>query len=619
MSSLPSQFFGLNIAYSGLTASNAALNTTGNNISNVETEGYSRQKVTQQAYDALRTFTTYGCAGAGVDTIAIERIRDEFYDVKYWNNNASLGEYDVKQYYMNQIETYFTDDDKLEGFNTIFNKMMNALSEVKKNAGDDTTKTQFIGFANNLTEYFNSMSANLEEIQKDINSEIKNKVDEVNTLGEQIAALNKQINVIELTGSTANELRDKRALLVDQLSLVTNVETEEIPVTDSNNADRETGATRFRVTIAGGQTLVDDQSFNTLICEARESYEKVNQSDANGLYDIKWSHGTEFGMYGNTVGGQLGALIAMRDGNNNENFNGTVTNLDIPLNTITVQVDDSFLKDMNKCTLSDSGGVISVGNQRFHYDSFVFDQATSSYTFTLNPTKSENILSVSRLGKEAQVGNAVDFQGIPYYQEQMNEWARTYAAAFNGLLTQTGSADGYGNAGSILFTANKATSTDQYQFTTAYNDPAGVSSTDDSYYRLTAKNFAISTDLIKDAGKLATHTDATQGQDAYDIITDLIDLATNKDLMTFRGSSAGEFLQGMLSDIALNGNRAQTFFTNYKNIGDAIAKQRSSISGVDQDEEALNLVKYQNSYNLASKMIQVMSEIYDRLILQTGV
>ena len=236
MSSLPSQFFGLNIAYSGLTASNAALNTTGNNISNVETEGYSRQKVTQQAYDALRTFTTYGCAGAGVDTIAIERIRDEFYDVKYWNNNASLGEYDVKQYYMNQIETYFTDDDKLEGFNTIFNKMMNALSEVKKNAGDDTTKTQFIGFANNLTEYFNSMSANLEEIQKDINSEIKNKVDEVNTLGEQIAALNKQINVIELTGSIANELRDKRALLVDQLSLVTNVETEEIPVTDSNNA-----------------------------------------------------------------------------------------------------------------------------------------------------------------------------------------------------------------------------------------------------------------------------------------------------------------------------------------------------------------------------------------------
>ena len=79
---MPSQFFGLNIAYTGLLASNAALNTTANNISNAETAGYSRQNVVQEAANALRTFTTYGCAGAGVDVIAIERIRDEFYDNK---------------------------------------------------------------------------------------------------------------------------------------------------------------------------------------------------------------------------------------------------------------------------------------------------------------------------------------------------------------------------------------------------------------------------------------------------------------------------------------------------------------------------------------------------------
>ena len=80
---MPSTFFGLNIAYTGLTAANAGLNTTGNNISNVNTEGYSRQLVTQQANNALRTYTTYGCAGSGVDTIGIERQRDAFYDFKY--------------------------------------------------------------------------------------------------------------------------------------------------------------------------------------------------------------------------------------------------------------------------------------------------------------------------------------------------------------------------------------------------------------------------------------------------------------------------------------------------------------------------------------------------------
>ena len=66
---MPSQFFGLNIAYTGLLASNAAMNTTSNNIANVQTEGYSRQQVTQQAANALRVFQTYGCAGAGVETL----------------------------------------------------------------------------------------------------------------------------------------------------------------------------------------------------------------------------------------------------------------------------------------------------------------------------------------------------------------------------------------------------------------------------------------------------------------------------------------------------------------------------------------------------------------------
>ena len=95
---MASQFFGLNVAYTGLLASNAALNTTSNNISNVQTEGYSRQEVKQEASTPIRVFQTYGCAGAGVETLAVERIRDEFYDFKFWRNETRVGEYDVKQY-----------------------------------------------------------------------------------------------------------------------------------------------------------------------------------------------------------------------------------------------------------------------------------------------------------------------------------------------------------------------------------------------------------------------------------------------------------------------------------------------------------------------------------------
>ena len=153
---MASTFAGLMIAGSGLRAANASLNTAANNISNADTGGYSRQKVVQQAADPLRVFATYGCAGAGVKTLAIERVRDEFYDMKYRQNETSYGEYSSKNYYMQMIMKYFEDDDKT-GFNTIFtNFKMSGLEEVLKNPGDATAKKDFIGTAEKLVEYFNT-------------------------------------------------------------------------------------------------------------------------------------------------------------------------------------------------------------------------------------------------------------------------------------------------------------------------------------------------------------------------------------------------------------------------------------------------------------------------------
>ena len=187
---MSSQFYGLNIAYTGLLASNASLNTTANNISNVETAGYSRQEVEQSASEALRTYTTFGCSGTGVDVKDIVRIRDEFYDTKYWNNKHLYGEYDKKAYYMDLIQEYLKDDDDVKGFTAVFDEMYNALNELKKSAGDSTVKSQFIGFAQNLASYFNEMSANFVRMQEDINSEIKVKCDNINSLAQEIAALN---------------------------------------------------------------------------------------------------------------------------------------------------------------------------------------------------------------------------------------------------------------------------------------------------------------------------------------------------------------------------------------------------------------------------------------------
>ncbi|MGN1147718.1 MAG: flagellar hook-associated protein FlgK, partial [Lachnospiraceae bacterium] len=560
---MPSQFFGLNIAYKGLLASNAALNTTSNNISNVQTEGYSRQQVVQQASDALRVFQTYGCAGAGVDTLAIERVRDEFYDNKYWESNTNLGEYSIKQYYMSQLETYFSDDGTTTGFKTIFDQFtVTGLQAVLKDASSTSSKAQFIGYAANLTEYFNGMASNLEKVQKDVNQEIKLKVDEINSLAGEIASLNKQINVIELTGSKANELRDRRTVLLDQLSQIVDIETQEIPITDANNPERETGAYRFLVKIGGGQLLLDTSDYKQLECVARTSYEKVNQTDIDGLYNIRWTNGEEFNLYSKTLGGALQGLVEMRDGNNSENFTGTisatgktdVTDADgntTSHDTVTVQVSRDYLQDLNKCNLSNTGGVINLGNQLFYYDSWSYTcsydangEPSYSYTFVLSDSSlNDRNLTNDRVGKAASIGNSIAYQGIPYYMQQMNEWVRTFSQKFNDILNS--GYDAYNNLGNDLFAAKVATGNEQYDFLEAYrydhqtDGTMTVSSTDDSYYKMTAKNFSILAALVEDADLLATRKNVSDGVEQYDILTELNDMINDKEKMSFRGCKAG--------------------------------------------------------------------------------
>ena len=642
---MPSQFFGLNIAYTGLTASNAALNTTANNISNAETEGYSRQHVVQEAADALRTFTTYGCAGAGVDVLAIERIRDEFYDNKYWDTNTDSGEYDMKNYYMTQIEDYFMDSETSEGFSTIFNKMMDALAEVKKQSGLLATKAQFVGYADNLSEYFNNMANNMELVQKDVNSEIKVKVDEINSIASELATLNKQINVIEMSHGFANELRDKRTLLLDQLSAIVNIDVSETPITDTNDPTRETGGNRFVVKIAGGQTLVDTNDYYSLMCIARTNTEKVNQSDAEGLYEVFWvtdqrtgALGDQFNLHNPLLGGELQGLVEMRDGNNGEHFNGIVSNVGNAsvdpdtknnLKEVTVEVEDSYLLDLNKCTLSDNGGKITIANTVYYFTDWTYqynaDTGKTSYTFTIDETKSGVEVDPSRVGKEVAVGKSIQYQGIPYYQEQMNEWVRVFAQAFNDILAD--GFDAYGGEGGKLFVGDVETDDLQYAFGERYNQTNAngdriseeIHVDQDSYYRLTAKNLNVWDAMYADPDLLATKTDVTAGTDEYGNVTKLINMTTDKTMASFRGAATSDFLTCILSDVALNANTARAFYTTYSNVGNSINNQRLSISSVDQDEEAVSLVKYQNAYTLASKMISTLTEVYDRLILETGV
>ena len=113
--------------------------------------------------------------------------------------------------------------------------------------------------------------------------------------------------------------------------------------------------------------------------------------------------------------------------------------------------------------------------------------------------------------------------------------------------------------------------------------------------------------------------DKTEGESQYGNMKLLLETMTDDKKLSFRGANAGEFLTCVLGDITLAAGSAQTFEESYLILQKSLDNQRLSISGVDEDEEALSVVHLQDSYTLACKMISTFSEIYDRLILETGV
>lgn len=613
---MPSTFFGLTIASSGLSAYQVALNTTANNISNVQTAGYTRQQANRVASDAIRAYARYGSMGTGVTTTSITQIRNQYYDTKYWFNQSSVGLYETKLNYLQQIENYFVDDDTSKGFSSILNTMFNDLNTLGGNAGDTSTRQQFIGSAQNFATYFNSTASGLSQIQDNTNEEIKSTVQNINSIAEKIANLNYQINVIEVQGGYANELRDQRALLVDELSAIVPTEATEEAVVNSNFSDMQTGANYYTIKI-GGQVLVDTYEYNALKCVAREN--KVNQSDNDGLYDIKWEKtGNSFEAGASYMSGSLKALFDIRDGNNGENFTGVARVLD----SRHLQITNASITAVEAMTMPETG-VFTINGRDYAYEGFEYetdaDGKITSYTFTLKDALSDQ--DRERVDSmRASLGTSVDTMGVPYYMAQMNQFLRSFCSKFNDLMLGGEDLDGNATDYYSFFTGTNITTGEEYAFGSSsdYNGTTS-GSTSSSYYKLTAGNICVAGLCIKDPTKLAAQTLTVEedGVDRYNLVDELAKLKS--DTVLYRGGTAADFLKCMISDISIDTQQSTIFSKNYTNIQTAIDTQRMSISGVDEDEEALDLIKFQNAYNLSSKMISVMAEVYDKLIQETGV
>ncbi len=606
---MASTFFGLDIAISGIYTSQASLNTTAHNISNADRDGFCKQYVTTKASNPLRSYSTYGMVGTGVEATGILQNRNEYYDVKYWDSSSINGKYEAKSEYLNNIETYFNEING-DGFTTTFDELFNSISALETDPSNLERRTQLIKVAETFGVYFNYLSDNLKTIQTDINFQLKNHVDRINTLAEEITTVTGKINVLETSGLAANDLRDTRALMIDELSEIASVTVEEYRI---NPDDNSFGQVAYVVKL-DGQVLVDTYKYNKLVCEPKD--EQENQNDADGLYEIRWTTdsygGQSFNMYSDTLGGKLQGLIEVRDGNNGENLYGKTT---VKVGDTQVKLTDASINDIAKLNAPETG-YITVGAKDYKYTGFtvdiVFDEKTGTttcdYTFDLEEEIIKDADNVN-----ASIGKSIDFKGVPYYQSQINEFLRTFSNEFNSLHND--GKDLNGDDG-LDFFVYKDEVTGEMEELVEKDELTRITTSGSSYYNMTAGNFAVSEKIANDPDKIAAADDISLGVSNSVILEKLYDLKS--DTKMFKQGMPAFFLQALVAELAVDVDAEEGFYENQKNITQTIDNQRMSISGVDLDEEAMDLVKYQNAYSYSAQVISVMNEIFNKLINEMG-
>lgn len=675
---MPSTFWGLNIAVSGMGTYQAGLSTTAHNVSNIGTRGYTRQSVVQSAKKALFV-PTYGNLGAGVGVDEVVSSRDSYYDAKYWRNSAVLGDYSTKSYYLAAMEdALFVADEKTGSLTTSFNAFFNAVTDLTNDESDTTLRKQVTVGGSTFAAYVNELADSLQTLQTEINNQIKVAVDAVNALAQEIASVTKQITALEVYGNKANDLRDQRAVLLDDLSQYANVSAEEIPPAEDD------GLTQYIVTF-GNYILVDTYNYNELVLEARNT--KVNQNDADGLYDISWSNGLDFPLNNSALGGTLQGLLELRDGNNKENFRGTITeyttgNKDFQgKDTLVIESSDVSwpnATNLDLLNLPESKGVININNREYVYDYFEVEIKTDGtyvYTFALQDelTDSDKTLLTKNIDNEvtAKVGESIDYRGIPYYMAKINEFTRVFSANFNKI--QNKGYDLYGNLGEDMFVGSNRLTGEQYDMdellynnTDGYyylngakmlteTEAAGLTLEDAeeegyfyvigadgtkgekvyvmqgdtrytfssesasggkrSYYSVTALNFSVSDELLGDGKKLAcalenplTTSGVSDGRN-LELMYEL-----KADTTMFREGNPISYLQVVVATVGVDAQKVNDFTKNQEKIVEAVENSRLSVSGVDEDEEATNLVMLRNMLFYQYHVIDVQQQVLDALI-----
>ncbi|MCR4940318.1 MAG: flagellar hook-associated protein FlgK [Treponemataceae bacterium] len=622
---MSSSFAGIEMGKRGLMAHSQAINTAGHNISNADTEGYSRQRVELRQYSPLyrpdlERAETAGQIGQGVVAERIARVRDEMLDGRIVAQANQESYWETRESYYAMLEAVYNEPADIS-VRSNMDKFWESWQELSLFPETKAARQAVVTRGETLAESIRQRHTSLAGIGTLLNSDIEATVTQVNGYAARIAELNTEITKSEAMGDNPNDLYDQRDLLVEKLSKLVNI------TRDTRDNDEFMVHVDGRILVQGGIA----RQFDVEPTIDNNGYSKVVWSDTKNPAEIS--------------GGKLGALIELRDVDVRHELQS--------LNTLTMNFMD-LVNDIHRNAIG-ANNVTGldffveqpfVNNALGNYDRNGDGREDSSYIFRITGTNSLKAQEQIGIEGSIKIAGKDGIKEIPYYAADTVETVinrindsdgevKAYLDRNNNLVLKGTTAlnqenpdfvirhledDGYfltGYAG-VLSSSGRGGAFD-------FNEVNAVSKLAGAQYTVSPVlnpagymevNAAIKADVLSVAAAKKGSTGVAELGDSSAAVE--IAALRNTTVMIDRAGSFDDYFADSVTNVGLKGEQAELNYKNQTAIMDDLRGLRDSISGVNMDEELADIIKFQHGYNAAAKIVTVMDELINT-VLKLGV
>ena len=554
-------FSTLSSAKLGLLAQQLAIEVTGQNVANVETEGYSRQDVSFEA-NTPRGHIKYGGLhqlGTGVRIASIERAHDQFLFTQIMDEGDLTGSTEVKKEIFEQLEVLFNEGSG-RSLNDALSLFFSSIHDLATNARGLPERVDLISKAEHLASTFNQTGNQLFTIQRNIDATIETEVAEINTLTTQIGKLNESIHANEPTSQyKANDLRDNRDRLVKELSKKIDIQL----VQESDN--------QISLTLKDGTALVlKDQVF-----DLSTSINANNESFNDVYIDIG---STTKNITSTIKGGELRGYLDMRD-----------TEVESILDKTNI-LSGSFIQEFN-----------SIHREGFGIDGSSGLDFFTPLDVTVDHDADNTGTAVVSMTNASPTTVSVDEFEIAFTDSNEFTLNNLTTNASSGTFTFTTGSTFNIKDGFAVAISGTAASGDKVTFSVS-EDAASLMS--------------VSSTITADGQKIAAGT-TTNGDGGNALLMADLQNELVFNSVTWSSESGSftvdEYYNAVVSTIGIKSFSAQAILRQQEGVMLQLNSRRESISGVSIDEEMIKMIKFQQAYNASARMISIVDEMLDTL------